>query len=86
MARLTCVFTVSGLTSSRSAISSLECPCGDLDQYLALPAGERGEALRAGGVPLVVRRVALGEEAGDQTLGGRRGQEGLAMRRRSGWR
>lgn len=86
MARLTCVFTVSGLTSRRSAISSLEWPCGDLDQHLALPPGERREAFGTGGVALVVRRVALGEEAGDQALGGGRGQQRLPMRPRPGSR
>lgn len=70
MARLTCVFTVSGLTVRRSAISSLECPCGDLDEDLALADGQRFEAFGAAGVPVVVIAVALGEELGDQSLGG----------------
>lgn len=78
MARLTCVFTVSGLTSRRSAISSLEWPCGDLDQHLPLPHGERVEPLGALGVEVGSGRAVLGEEAGDQALGGLRGQQRLS--------
>lgn len=81
MALLTWVFTVRGLTSRRSAISSFERPCGDLDEDLAFAHGEGVEAFGAGGVAIVVQVAALSEETGDQALGRHRRQQGLSGRR-----
>ena len=62
--RFTCVLTVSGLTASCSAISSLEQPAGDQGEHLPLAAGERRQPLGAAAASgsSVGRTAALREE------------------------
>lgn len=50
----------------------------DVDEDLAFAAGEGGQPLLARPGPLVGAVAGLGEEGGDEALGGGRGEQGLA--------